>query len=274
MTSATLIVTRSDLPELGELRGWEGERLTFSRVEHDGVVDLATNDVRLVPGDLCTVIGDPDVVDRFVDWAGHRSERHLALDRRKLDFRRISVSRRELAGARLREVDLEGRFGAMATRVRRGDADLVVDRDFVLRLGDRVRVVGPAEKMGDIAEALGDSDRGLSEVDPLGFATGLAIGLVLAQVAIPLPGGGEIELGVGGGPLIAALVLGTVSADRAVHMADSPRGQPHDPPARGPALPRRRGAAFRARPSRTRSAPASGCSWPSPECSSPSPRRR
>jgi putative transport protein len=211
VTSATLIVTRSDLPELGELRGWEGERLTFSRVEHDGEVDLATNDVRLAPGDLCTVIGDPDVVDRFVDWAGHRSERHLALDRKKLDFRRISVSRRELAGARLREVDLEGRFGAMATRVRRGDADLVVDRDFVLRLGDRVRVVGPAEKMGAIAEALGDSDRGLSEVDPLGFATGLAIGLVLAQVAIPLPGGGEVELGVGGGPLIAALVLGTVS---------------------------------------------------------------
>ena len=211
VTSATLIVTRSDLPELGGLRSWEGERLTFSRVEHDGEVDLATNDVRLAPGDLCTVIGDPDVVDRFVDWAGYRSERHLALDRKKLDFRRISVSRRELAGARLREVDLEGRFGAMATRVRRGDADLVVDRDFVLRLGDRVRVVGPAEKMGAIAEALGDSDRGLSEVDPHGFATGLAIGLVLAQGAIPLPGGGEVELGVGGGPLIAALVLGTVS---------------------------------------------------------------
>ncbi len=211
VTSATVVVTRAELPPLGELRSWDGERLAFSRVEHAGAVDLATNDVRLEPGDLCTVIGNPDAVDRFVEWAGHRSERHLALDRKKLDFRRISVSRRELAGARLREVDLEGRFGAMATRVRRGDADLVVDRDFVLRLGDRLRVVGPSERMGDIAEALGDSDRGLGEVDPLGFATGLTIGLLLAQVAIPLPGGGEIELGVGGGPLIAALVLGTIS---------------------------------------------------------------
>ena len=211
VTSATVIVSREHLPTLGKLRSWEGERLAFSRVEHAGAVDLATNDVRLVPGDLCTVIGDPDVVDRFVEWAGHRSERHLALDRKKLDFRRVSVSKRELAGARLRDVDLEGRFGAMATRVRRGDADLVVDRDFVLRLGDRLRVVGPSERMGDVAEALGDSDRGLSEVDALGFATGLAIGLLLAQLTIPLPGGGEIELGVGGGPLIAALVLGTLS---------------------------------------------------------------
>jgi putative transport protein len=72
----------------------------------------------------------------------------------------------------------------MATRVRRGDADLVVDRDFVLRLGDRVRVVGPSEKMGAVAEALGDSDRGLGEVDALGFATGLAIGLLLALAQV------------------------------------------------------------------------------------------
>ena len=211
VTSATVNVSRPDLPTLGDLRSWDGERLAFSRVEHNGDVDLATNDIQLVPGDLCTVIGDPDVVDRFVEWAGHRSERHLALDRKKLDFRRISVSKRELAGAHLRDVDLEGRFGAMATRVRRGDADLVVDRDFVLRLGDRLRVVGPSERMGEVAEALGDSDRGLGEVDALGFATGLALGLLLAQLTIPLPGGGEVELGVGGGPLIVALVLGTVS---------------------------------------------------------------
>jgi len=209
-TSATVIVARDGLPTLGELRSWRGERLAFSRVEHGGSVDLATNDIVLLPGDLCTVIGAPDVVDQFVEWAGHRSERHLALDRKKLDFRRISVSKRELAGARLRDVDLEGRFGAMATRVRRGDADLIVDRDFVLRLGDRIRVVGPTDKMAEVAAALGDSDRGLSEVDALGFATGLALGLLLAQLTIPLPGGGEIELGVGGGPLIVALVLGTV----------------------------------------------------------------
>lgn len=209
-TSATVIVTRQGLPTLGELRSWRGERLAFSRVEHDGDVSLATNDIVLEPGDRCTVIGAPDVVDQFVDWAGHRSERHLALDRKKLDFRRISVSKRELAGARLRDIDLEGRFGAMATRVRRGDADLVVDGDFTLRLGDRVRVVGPTDKMADVATALGDSDRGLSEVDALGFATGVSLGLLLAQVTIPLPGGGEIELGVGGGPLIVALILGTI----------------------------------------------------------------
>lgn len=210
-TSWTVEITRDDLRPLGELRHWNDERLAFSRVEHDGEVDLAINSSRLVPGDRCTVIGTPAAVERFTEWAGRRSERHLALDRQKLDFRRISVSNRTLAGEHLRGLDLEGRFGATVTRVRRGDADLVADSDFVLRLGDRLRVVGPGDRMGEIAALFGDSDRSLGEVDAMGFALGLAIGLLIGVISVPLPGGGSVELGIGGGPLIAGLVLGTIS---------------------------------------------------------------
>ncbi len=210
-TAATVSVSRPDMPPLGDLRHWDGARLAFGRYEHDGAVQLATTDVVLEPGDSCTVIGAPDDVDRFIAWAGERSTRHLALDRALLDFRRISVSNRKLAGTKLRDLDLEGRYGATITRVRRGDADLVADGDFVVRLGDRLRVVGPAKRLGDVAVLLGDSDRSLGEVDAMGFALGMSIGLLIGLVAIPLPGGGEIELGVGGGPLIAGLVLGTLS---------------------------------------------------------------
>jgi putative transport protein len=180
-------------------------------VEHDGSVRLATTDVVLVPGDLCTVIGTPADVERFVAHVGDRSARHLALDRALLDFRRISVSNRRLAGTHLRDLDLEARFGATVTRVRRGDTDTVADGDFVLRLGDRLRVVGPSARLGEVATLLGDSDRSLGEVDAMGFALGMAVGLLIGLVSVPLPGGGSVELGVGGGPLIAGLVLGTLS---------------------------------------------------------------
>ncbi len=211
VTSATVLVARADLPPLGDLRRWGDARLAFGRVEHQGKVQLATTDVHLVPGDLCTVIGAPGDVAAFIAWAGERSTRHLALDRALLDFRRISVSNRKLAGTHMRDLDLEGRFGATVTRVRRGDHDLVADGDFVLRLGDRLRVVGPATRLGEVATLLGDSDRSLGEVDAMGFALGMSIGLLIGLVSVPLPGGGSIALGVGGGPLIAGLVLGTVS---------------------------------------------------------------
>ena len=40
------------------------------------------------------------------------------------------------------------------------------------------------------------------------FATAMIIGLILAAVTIPLPGGGSFRLGTSGGPLMAGLVLG------------------------------------------------------------------
>ena len=211
VTNATVVIEREDLPALGELQTWQGTKLAFGRVEHEGMVEIATSDLLLVPGDQCTVIGAPADVERFVTWAGRHSRQHLALDRASLDFRRISVSNRQLAGTRLRDLRLESRFGTTVTRVRRGDADLVADGDFVLRLGDRLRVVGPSSRLGQVATLLGDSERSLGEVDAMGFALGLSIGLLIGLVRVPLPGGGELELGVGGGPLIAGLVLGTLS---------------------------------------------------------------
>ena len=209
-TSATVLVHRADLPPLGDLRHWEGASLAFSRVEHDGQVHIATTDTQLVEGDRCTLIGAPDDVDRFITWAGERSNRHLALDRSQLDMRRISVSNRVLAGKHLRDLELEAHFGATVTRVRRGDADVLADGAMVLRLGDRLRVVGPPDGLAKVATLLGDSDRSLGEVDAMGFALGMSLGLLLGLITVPLPGGGSIELGVGG-PLIAGLVLRTLS---------------------------------------------------------------
>jgi len=207
--SRTVRVTLQDLPPVGELRHLHDQSLAFSRVLHDGEVRVATNQTRLEPGDLCTVIGSPEAVEHFASFAGETTDEHLTLDRRTIDFRRIVVSDSKLAGATLGALDLEGRYGATVTRVRRGDSDVVASPETALRLGDRLRVVGPTDRLGEIARELGDSDRSISEVDALGFATGLAIGLLAAQIAVPLPGGGQVLLGLGGGPLIVALVLGT-----------------------------------------------------------------
>ena len=51
----------------------------------------------------------------------------------------------------------------------------------------------------------------MAEVDPIGFALGTTVGLLLGIVSIPLPGGVDLKLGAGGGPLIAGLILGYLS---------------------------------------------------------------
>jgi len=206
----TVLVTTDSQPVLGELRhAYPG--IAFSRLEHAGMVSVATADQRVAPGDRLVVIGPEPAVGACCRHLGERSDRHLALDRSTLDFRRVVVSNRRLSGQRLGDLDLTSQFGVLATRIRRGDDDVVADDDSVLELGDRVRVVGPTEQLGTVAKLLGDSERRIAEVDACGFALGIAGGLLVGTLAVPLPGGADIELGAGGGPLLVGIALGVVS---------------------------------------------------------------
>lgn len=68
----------------------------------------------------------------------------------------------------------------------------------------------PRERMDEAAAFFGDSERKISEIDALSFALGLAAGLLLGLVSVPLPGGGSFSLGTAAGPLVAGMVLGAV----------------------------------------------------------------
>lgn len=204
--SWTILVERAGLPSLGELR----ERhpgLGFSRIDHDGTVSVARVDHVPVPGDALVALGPPATLAALCAAVGSRGDRHLALDRSALDFRRVLVSNRRLAGARLGDLRFADRHGVAITRLRRGDRDLVATDDTTLALGDRVRIVGPADGLARAAAELGDSERHLAEFDAFGVAVGIAVGLALGAIAVPLPGG-DLRLGPGGGPLLVGLVLG------------------------------------------------------------------
>jgi putative transport protein len=206
----TVLVTTDSRPALVDLRS-RFPGITFSRVEHDGTVSVATDGQRLALGDRLVVIGPEPAVAACCRHLGERSDHHLALDRSTLDFRRVVVSNRRLAGQRLGDLDLASRFGVTATRIRRGDEDVVAGDDTELELGDRVRVVGPVDQLGAVARLLGDSERRIAEVDAFGFAVGVAAGLVVGTISVPLPGGVDVQLGAGAGPLLVGLILGVVS---------------------------------------------------------------
>ncbi len=199
-------VTADDAPELGTIV--EEGQVIFSRVEHDGVVRVATDGFRPSPGDVVTVIGPQPAVDDVTARLGRPSTNYLTLNRRELDFRRVAVSNHDIAGQTIADLRLYRRYGATATRVRRGDIDLLATDDLVLQIGDRVRIVAPRDRMPEIGHLLGDSERGTGEVEGAGFALGLVLGLLLGVIEFPLPGGSTVSLGLAGGPLVAGLVLG------------------------------------------------------------------
>jgi len=208
LTMASVRVEARGLPDLRALITEYGDRIRFSRVRHDRQVAIATDDFVPVPGDIVSVIGPEGVVAQIAERMGHVSTLHLELDRKDLDFRRMAVSNREVAGRPLSELDLLGRFGATATRVRRGDVDLLATDDLIIHVGDRIRVTAPKARMGEVSAFFGDSEHEASGLNPIGLAVGIVLGLAVGLIEVPLPGGGVLSLGIAGGALVAGLVLG------------------------------------------------------------------
>ncbi len=122
-------------------------------------------------------------------------------------MRRILVSDHEIAGRKVVDLDLERRFNAQVTRVRRADLDLVPSPEFRLRLGDRLRVVAPRVKLTEVARFFGDSEKELADIDFLALALGITAGLLLGLVPLSVSGM-NLTLGAAGGPLLIALIVG------------------------------------------------------------------
>jgi putative transport protein len=120
------------------------------------------------------------------------------------------VSASEPVGQRIGDLRLPERFGAIITRVRRGDVDRLAHPDTVLEPGDRVRVVAPRERMDEVTRYFGDSYRNLSEIDVAAFSLGLVAGLLIGLIPMPIPGLGTFRLGLAGGPLVVGLLLGAL----------------------------------------------------------------
>lgn len=212
LVTRTARVTNPDLAgktveEILRLRSW---RIILTRHKHNSTITLVKGNSQLLIGDILTIVGLTEDVDGMVALLGEPVDEQLVLDRSVLDFRRIFVSNPAVIGRRIDQLSLQSKFGALVTRVRRGDIELLATGKMVLEAGDRVRVVTLRERMREVSEFFGDSYRALSEIDILTFNLGIVLGLLLGAIPVPIPGGESFRLGIAGGPLIVALILGAL----------------------------------------------------------------
>ena len=185
-------------------------RAAFGRVKRGDEVLVAMNTLTLQQGDLVSVVATRADLASVAASLGEIAPERIDLERSAVDYRRLFVSNREIAGRSLRDIDLPGQYGAIVTRVGRGDVEFLPTADTVVHLGDRLRVLASRGNITDVSRYLGDSFKALSEIDVLTFSLGILAGLGLGLVPIPMPGGVVFHLGLAGGPLLVSLVLGKI----------------------------------------------------------------
>ncbi len=123
--------------------------------------------------------------------------------------RRIVVTRNNINGKTLRQLDLRGTCSVNVTRVNRAGVDLIANPNLALQVGDRVMVVGTIDGISKAESFLGNTLKRLNEPHLLTIFLGIMAGILVGGIPIyfpnmPMPA----KLGLAGGPLIVAILLG------------------------------------------------------------------
>lgn len=188
----------------------------ISRIWRNDKVILPNGDTRFEKGDRLLVITEPKQMQMLTflfgsvdstDWNKSNIDWN-AIDS-KLISQRILITKGGINGRHLGSLHLRNRFGVTVSRVKRGDIQLVATPDLVLRMGDRVTVVGEKESCKMVAEELGNAVRALDEPNMGTIFLGVVLGLILGYIPIAFPGMSQsLRLGLAGGPIIMGILIG------------------------------------------------------------------
>jgi putative transport protein len=162
---------------------------------------VAENDTLLLVGPTKALL------DEVRMYLGEATPGRLVQDRKDLDYLRVFASRPNVVGKPLGDLDLPGDQAAVIVQVRRGDTDLLARPDMVVEFGDRVGLLANRADFAALRKYFGDSIRGTAEFSYISIGLGMALGLLLGAISIPLPGVGTVSLGLSG-VLVVALILG------------------------------------------------------------------
>ena len=177
-------------------------------VRHGGENRLPEPDQRLIPGDAVLVFGEAAAIEQARLRLGRAGTGGLASDRSALDVARFFVSRAALAGVPIGQLKFPDGVAATVVEVRRADAVLVADPGLVLEFGDRVTVITARSSFPALKGYFGDSIKSTTEVSYIAVGLGMSLGVLLGLVPFPIPGLGQLSIGLAGGPLVVALILG------------------------------------------------------------------
>lgn len=189
-------------------------QFVVSRIMHQsGEIVMADGNSKLVLGDRLRIICTEEDSEAILAFFGKPVEMTAdewgatAMQSTPLVSRRILITREDINGKKFSDLRLRTRYGINITRVHRAGVDLIPYQGMELQVGDKVMVVGPEAAVAQAEKVLGNSLKKLDHPNLLPVFIGIALGVLLGSLPlmnVPQP----VKLGLAGGPLIIAILLG------------------------------------------------------------------
>ena len=180
-----------------------------SRLFNGKEVTIPSDNTRLALGDILSVIVNDDDEKAVTLFLGKKIDYVWEDSENTMVSRRIVVTQSNVNGKTIGSLAFRTAYGVNITRVHRSGIDLLARPELYLQVGDRVTVVGSLDAIAKVEKILGNTLKRLNEPHLITIFLGIFVGILVGSIPIhfpnmPMPA----KLGLAGGPLIVAILLG------------------------------------------------------------------
>lgn len=174
----------------------------ITRIMRNGVLSPIHPDDTLALNDQLWVIGRENDLETMLEILGEKVDAPVIINS-DVERRTVIITHRQFANKTLSELKLLRTYGISISRILRYEYEIIPNDNTELNVGDQLVIVGNPENIARFTKAVGHRPSVMGATDLLSLTIGIAAGILLGMIPF-----GGFKLGLAGGPLLAALLLG------------------------------------------------------------------
>ena len=189
------------------------DNIVCSRLKRGELLMVPAPGTLIQAGDLLHLVGRPEDLHNAQLVIGQEVATSLSTRGTDLKVERVVVTNEKVLGKKIRDLHVKQRYDVVISRLNRAGVELVASSSASLQFGDILNLVGRPEAIDAVAAELGNAQQKLQQVQMLPVFIGIELGVLLGSIPLFIPGfPAALKLGLAGGPLIMALILGRIGS--------------------------------------------------------------
>ena len=178
-----------------------------SRIVHEGELSIPNRNTVFHLGDQMLIVCAEADQEAIMAFIGPKLDIDFEQQDQPLVSKRILVTNPSINGKSFGQMHFSSVYGVNVTRVTRHGMDLFASPSLPLQVGDRIMVVGPEDAVDRVANKMGNSVKRLDAPNIATIFVGIFLGIIFGSLPF-IPGMPLMKLGIAGGPLIIAILIG------------------------------------------------------------------
>lgn len=189
------------------------DEIICSRLKRGDLLMVPSPGTIIQSGDLLHLVGMEQDLHKALLVIGQEVETSLSTRGTALRVQRVVVTNEKVLGKKIRDLHLKQKYDVVISRLNRAGVELVASSNASLQFGDILNLVGRPESIEAVANEVGNAQQKLQQVQMLPVFIGIGLGVLLGSIPIFIPGFPvALRLGLAGGPLIMAIILGRIGS--------------------------------------------------------------